>query len=133
MHGGREGCVFQVGTIDEVVERHQPIEIDRALRLKEVLARERKLAEQKLDHVMRAVMGGFEPNLIAVAARGKFALQRSQQVLGVVFFHQQVAVATFCLGSFRACLANLSKLAFFVSTGMPLYSKRRSFVAAFLS
>ena len=92
-HARRERREFQVRAIDEIVDRHQAIEIDRTVHLVQIVRRQREMAQQEGGDVFRAIERGLQTHSRAVAALCEFALDRAQQVVHFFVVDEQVTVA----------------------------------------
>ena len=89
----RERRIFEVGTIDQVVDRHQAIEVDRSVDLVQiVLASARSGAAGNRD-VLRTVERSFQTHCRAVATLGELAFDGTQQVVDFFVVDEQIAVA----------------------------------------
>ena len=90
---GYESWKFQVGAIDEVRQRRQPIEIDRPATQIDVVVGEPEFRDQRARDFRRCIDREFEAHFIAEPARRQFALERAQQVIHFFFVDEQIAVA----------------------------------------
>src|SRR4051812_16439730 len=79
-NGGRECRIFQVRTIDQVVDRGESIQVHRSIHLEQVLVLQRKMSQQEGSDVFRAIERSLHPHRRAVASLGQLALDRTQQV-----------------------------------------------------
>ncbi len=89
----RERCVFQVGTIDHVRDRHQPHQVDRAVAGIDISHTEAEFLGQVLRHQLGTVVRHFEPHGIAPLALAQLVFQRFQQIVGLGGVDQQVGIA----------------------------------------
>ena len=92
-HARRERREFQVGAIDQIVDRHQAIQIHRAIDLVQIVLRQREMAQQEGGDVFRAIERGFQTHSRAVAALCQFAFDGAQQVVHFFVVDEQIAVA----------------------------------------
>ena len=90
---GVKAAIFQLRPVDQIVKRHQAIEIHGTGHLVQVIGRESELTEQIRENLLGAIVRGLQPHGIAVAARGQLAFDRAQQVIDFFLLDEQVAVA----------------------------------------
>src|SRR4029077_7282195 len=79
-----ERRVLQFSTVDEVVQRHQPVQIDGSGYFVQVVGAQGELPEQVGQYFFRAIMRGLEAHGVAIAARGQFALDGPQQIVDLL-------------------------------------------------
>ncbi len=92
-NSGGEGRVLEIRSVDEVVDRHQPVEVDRPVDLVQIVARQREMIQQEVGEVARAVVRGLDPHRFAVTSLCQLAFDRPQQVVDFFLVDEQVAVA----------------------------------------
>ena len=90
---GVNGGVLELGAVDDVIHRHQTVEIDRSGDLVQIIPGEAELFEQVRQYLVRTIVRGLEANCIAVAARSQFALDSAQQIIDFLLLDEQIAVA----------------------------------------
>ena len=90
---GANGGVLELGAIDEIVHGHQAIQVHGSRDLVEIVGGERELLQQVAQNLIRAIVRRFQPDRVAVAARGELALDGAQQVVDFLLLDEQVAVA----------------------------------------
>ena len=90
---GRERRVLEVWPVDEVRQRHQPVQVHRAVDAEHHFAGEPELPHEVVDHFAGAVVRDFEADLVAVTPRGELADQRAHQVVDVLGVDEELAVA----------------------------------------
>ncbi len=74
-------AVFQIRTVDQVMDRADPVQIDRAVTVVHRLIVQAELAHEKLQHVLWTLIADFQPHRLGVAALLQLALQRARQIL----------------------------------------------------
>ena len=92
-HSGDEPRKFEVGTVDQIGQRRQTIQVHRAAAQIDVVFGEAELGHQRRADVGRRVVRDFETHLVAEPARRQLALERAQQIVDLFFVDEQVAVA----------------------------------------
>ncbi len=90
---GRERRVLEFGAVDQVVHRHQAIQVHRARHLVEIVGGEAELPEQIGEDLVGTIVRGLQAHRIAVAARGQLALDGAQQIVDFFLLDEQIAVA----------------------------------------
>ena len=90
---GGEARVLEVGTVHQVGEAHQPVQVDRPVHPVEVRGLEVEAPEEEVGHLLRAGVVDLQTYRVPVAARGQLPLQGAQQVVHLLFVDEEVAVA----------------------------------------
>ena len=90
---GGEGRVLEVRPVHQIRQRHQPVQVHRAVDAEHHLLGEPEPAHEVADHLAGAVVRDLQPDLGAVAPGGELADQRAHQVVHVLGVHEEVAVA----------------------------------------
>ena len=85
--------VLQIGSIDQIVDGHQTIQIDRSADLVEIVIRQREMSQQKCRDVFGAFLRGFESHGSAITSLRQFAFDGAQQVVDFFVVDEQIAVA----------------------------------------
>ena len=85
---GRKRRVLELRPIDEIVNRHQAVQVHRSGHLVQIVRGERELTEQVTENLIRAVVRGLQAHRIAVAARSELAFDGAQQVVHFFLFHE---------------------------------------------
>ena len=88
-----EGRVLEVGPLDEIHHRHQPVHVDRAVHAIQVALVELELAQQETRGLLWTRIRHLEPHRLAKIAIRELALERAHQVVGLFLVDPQVAVA----------------------------------------
>src|SRR5450830_204362 len=91
--GRRERREAQCRLRDQIDQLRQSYQIDRAFDRIQAAALDRKLFQQKLRQMLRAVVGYFQPHADAELTALQLSLQGLSQVLDFFFVNPQVAVA----------------------------------------
>ena len=90
---GRERLVLEVRPVDEVRQRHQPMQVHRAVDAEHHSIGELELAHQIVDHLAGTDVRHLEADLVAVAPGGQLADQRAHQVVDVLGIDEELAVS----------------------------------------
>src|SRR6185437_15054917 len=92
-HPGREHRIFQLGALDQVVDRREAVEVDGPRDAVGIDVAQRELPQQELHDVGRAVLRGLEPHRRPVAPMRELALERAAQVIDLFLVDEKIAVA----------------------------------------
>ena len=92
-HGRHERRIFQVRTIDHVIDRRRAMQVDRSAAQVHVGIGQAEVHQQHLPHLGRAALAEFQPHRVGVSPLAQFHAQHARQVLGVAFFQLQFGIA----------------------------------------
>ena len=90
---GGERRVLEVRPVDQIRQRHQPVQVHRAVDAEHHLIGEPELTHEVVDHLDGAVVRDLEADLVAITPGRELADERAHQVVDVLGVDKELAVA----------------------------------------
>ena len=85
--------IFEVGSIDQITQGHQSVEVHGAVDAEQVILGQSQLVEQVLPDAVGTVVCHFQPDLIAVLPLRQFTFQCQQQVVDLFLVNKELGIA----------------------------------------